>query len=387
MRGGYAMQFEYYLLMTKRLTKSDYDILVNAQARIMDIKTIRSEFIDSNLPTGYDFADIGQIPAGEILRKPDWMKRVQQRTKRDVRGLIKEWFEWHRRKMEPICTYTLEERFGKQLYQEQVEKKLVGLHVADMVADGENVVIPEGSSAFYVGLALGAKKKNISIITSDGALMREYLDNPALAARFRNFLVIGGDEHVIHGGVFGRSANAQYIEAIGGDPGATVVVMPVNGLLAKEGPYAWDGDARSLKESILAASSGRVLKIVFIADYSKHLRSKAQQGEYRAPMYTQAAWHKLVNDNRGIISIVTTPPPRLRNAILQCQRFDIRRRAPSDMKPYLPPDEDFTWEETYYHREAKELEELTRSGTQSMFFEALEFPPSDSEENPENWDL
>jgi hypothetical protein len=279
--------------------------------------TFSSVYLDDS----EDLSNVRLVPFGELIqRNSELLRSVSDRSGMEMDALIQAWHAWHLKNLEPICTYSLLTKIGKELYRNQEEKKLVGRYVAQhFVRDGDNVALPEGSSSLYVGLGIACHRMRVRIITSNDPIIRETRDNPTVAAKFREVNAIGGqvdfvdDDGPGHGGVFGPTAQQQFQDAILSEPRATVVIMSVSGLLPKEGPYALDGDSVGAKHDIIHNSLSKdrnVRALVFVSDYTKHLPSK--EADYGVPIFTPKAWLKMLDDHAQQIAIVTSPPPALR---------------------------------------------------------------------------
>ena len=277
------------------------------------------------------------------------------------------------------------------MYNEQTEKRLVASFLTTakvrdgmaIISDNDIVAIPEGSSGTYVGLGIAARATSEArIVTSNAGLIREYRDNPMLAPRFREFRVIGGLADGEHGTVHER-AEQQFIDAIGHDPGATIVIMTVSGLLPQSGPHV-SGPGLRVKQTMIRKSlECGVREIVFVADYSKHMATAANSG-CGAPVFGATEWRDTVDRHRSRICIVTAPPPALCGALKLGLGHDVVNRnldvIASDPK-FTAAGLAFEAKDRAYHQAAKELWKVAGVSThggqpQSMFHEAYTFPPS-----------
>jgi hypothetical protein len=226
-------------------------------------------------------------------------------------------------------------RVVRKLYQAEFEKRLVAQYLCSgvlesgrrFIYDGDNLVLPEGSSIFYIGLTLAATHRNIAIATSNQLLIEEYFSNPELASSFSTgFLTVGGypDKSECggsdQGAVFKSPAEFAFEKAIEEDPGATVVLIPVSGITLDAGPFATKGDVSSLKKKIIQKSVLKsVREVIIVCDWRKQLH---RDGEgYGAPVFSQADWKDLLksNEEKHFLSLVTTPTPRVRELVLKGQ--------------------------------------------------------------------
>ena len=142
-------------------------------------------------------------------------------------------------------------------------------------------------------------------------------ENPEFAPlRSFEMQAIGGqvDQYIAHGGVYGRQCERWFEEAITDKPRATVVIMPVTGLLPGVGPYGEDKPNCSLKKLLIEVSlKVSVRWLIFVTDYTKHLPSRAKKGVYGLPVFTvQAEWQQLLTNHSTRIRIITTPHPQVR---------------------------------------------------------------------------
>ncbi len=368
------MDLGEYLYFTRRLTVTEYVNLRIKQNPVAftDYKQKAATLSSVQLSNIEDLADIRLLPFGHVLQNDSKLANaVAERSGKDLDALVKEWQEWHLKNLEPICTYSLASKVGSELYKRQVEKKLVGLCVAqDYVRDGDNTVIPEGSSALYVGLGIASARQRVRICTSNDPLIRECRDNPAVVRRFRQVDVVGGfiddQKYSGHGGVFGTICEAQFHTAITEDPGATIVIIPVNGLLPKDGPFAEDGDAMKFKLSTIRDSlASNVRQLIFVADHSKHLDT--HQSIYGLPIFRKDEWRRMLEKHLEIIAIVTSPPPDMRRLLAERKLGNPveRQLYTADQAQLSAPDKE-------YDQTAKEFGCLTRgNGFECKFREAF----------------
>lgn len=376
------MDLHDWLLNSRLMTLDQYKETVAAQYRgsIAGVKFVDG-FIDGDSSQGSNL--VRKHPIGDVIESLPFKNEIYNNAGVTSLGeLVDKWQQWHVSNIEPIATYSTSSRVGKNVYARQEEKKLVARFVnqerigtGPLIQNSDTVVIPEGSSAFYVGLAIAAIRKRVSIVTSNALLCREYLDNPALAKSFKDFYAIGGladkDSSLSrseHGGYFGPDAQYAYEIAIKDRPAATVVIMPVSGLLHRDGPYATDDFIRALKYSIIRASltdERRVREFVFIADYSKHLPQNVDS--YGAPVVEREEWAKLLKQNQGRISVVTAPPPSLRTAFSSGMYSHPVNRSLEGIKPGLP----FGDDDRTYCKTCSELAKVFYDGgSRSTFHEA-----------------
>lgn len=148
------------------------------------------------------------------------------------------------------------------------------------------------------------------------------------------------------------------------EPPATVVIVPVAGMLPHEGPFDVDANMGALKRTLIEEGlQGKVRKVVFIGDYTKHLASK--QGQYGPPVYPAHLWRKMFDTHRERIAIVTTPPPALRKLMNAGDVGSVVDRN-------LTGDPRLSLEEREYDPAAKLFDQMSRkTGVDSQFYEAL----------------
>lgn len=361
------MDFGRYLVHTRRLTKDEYFTVVREQVERSFAHT-RSEhaadgsrqYVLDHLFAMTQFDLIREHAFGDVLMTMPLGSDVERRAGKSFVQLVQEWQAWHRDYLEPISIYSMASKFGSLLYTQQYEKKIVAQYVVSapvrggrpIIGDDDIVLILEGTSGSYVGLAIAAFRNNVTVHTSNNALIREYRDNPAVAQRLLALHTVGGladfdqtERRSEHGGVSGLNAHDQFEKAMTVKPPATVVVMTVSGLLPDDGPYV-SGPCRGLKRSIIELSlQGTVRELIFVADYTKHGRRKPPS--YGMVMFHRDEWKKLVETYRSKISIVTTPPPALRARLHEEQFQDVQHR---ELLEHAFPDVD-----REYARVAKDL--------------------------------
>lgn len=383
------MEFERFLLYTGRITAVELKEVLEEQFRrcFYGLKYNAERFFSGYMDENGDLASYRQIPFGDVLENMPLFENVKKRNGSDMKSLISEWKDWNRRLMEPVASYSTQSKYGKSLYERQVEKKLVAKYIVQsgMVAPcGEKIVLPEGSSAFYVGMALAAHSSGSQLVTSNGPFIREYRDNPSIAKSFNSVTTVGGEidydhnkELSDHGGVYGMECQRIYGEAIKQDPGATIVVMPVTGILPGLGPYSADGASQGEKKSILEQSfAADVRLVIFVADFTKHREDAVR--DYGVPIFRQRSWERLVQDNTDRIKLVTCPPPKLRLALANSKSYIEPRDRDYKELPNISYDE-LTREDAVYLRVTKEFDEmLRRDRGEPMFHEVLSASSSPS---------
>ncbi|MDY0168825.1 MAG: hypothetical protein RBS80_19930 [Thermoguttaceae bacterium] len=326
------MELHDWLLRSRFISRSEYADILNAEFKgtWSGAEFDTNGFVRIAQADQLDVAVARKHPIGAVLDRalPLLAKQVYARAGvSDLSELVFMWQQWHVTNLEPIVNHPTSCRFGANLHVNRLEKKLAAWFITNakvrgnsIIKNADVVVIPEGSSAFYAGLAIAAYRTHVSLITSNGALYCEYLANPALARSFSDFHVIGGladldrDRRLPeNGGMFGLQSEETYKRAIQDRPQATVIVMPVTGLLPEEGPFALAEETGALKLSIIrdGLDSG-VRELVFVADYSKHLESELRSDRYGKPIMRPRAWRELLEQEQGRISLTTAPPAQLR---------------------------------------------------------------------------
>ncbi len=341
------MEFATYLYRSGRITLEECKNLLKISARIKPDSDQRKL---TELPVGPVTAipeSWRPIPVGDVLASAkdfqSILDRPPQRT--GLKQLLDEWYAWHASAIEPISDYSLYEcRFGKQLYQNQIEKKLIAKYLVSarawmsetLIRDQDVVVVTEGTTPLYAGLAIASHKAKVKIATSNGGLVREYCENPAFRANLLEFELMGGLVSAEHRGAGGLVAKRDYKAFFSdGDPRATVVVMGVTGLLADEGPYAPDAKSASIRYDLLDAALAKgVRHIIFLSDFSKMLPSKRR--DYGVAVLPRDRWHELLAANDGRMFIVTSPPPHLRKHLSRAEHD--RHIATRDMKFHKDPE-------------------------------------------------
>ena len=259
---------------------------------------------------------------------------------RPLKALVDECNEWHRDALEPISTYPTRSKFGRGVYERQQEKKLVAHYVvagkkrdgSTLIGDGDTVILFEGSSALYIGLAIAAGHESVTVITPNAALIREYRDNPAVAQKFKLEIVGGAADvdpacgYCEHGGVYGPACQEQLTQAVTKEPPATVVVVTVAGLLPSVGPFDTGAVGCVKRDIITRALNSKVKAVIFATDYSKHIDGAS--GRFGAALFNPHEWKAMASNYESKIHVVTAPPPQIRAALAEG-----RLRAIQDARP------------------------------------------------------
>ncbi|HRX82262.1 MAG TPA: hypothetical protein P5307_24515 [Pirellulaceae bacterium] len=319
------MKFPPFLVRQHWLTKDEYMLLNWRSVKSIRGTTSRDGFLEPSIrEQEVELLDeVRPIPFGDILKADsEIIERVLLRSDcKDFDDLVKRWHDWHVENCQPISDFGLSpaepKPFGKRLYEQAEEKRLCGNFVANsIVHDGDHIVIPEGTSAFWVALCCLGRRKKLRVISSNGALIRELLENPVLRSNAIGVSVIGGEMDSDLGGCgrgfIGESTKVAYEEAIQRKPGATVVISSVNGLIADEGPFAPCPVAGFTRHAVLMhALESNVRTVVFAVDYTKMTRKTRK--EYGDPIFSDKAnWRGIVDRYKERIKVVVTPPPDIR---------------------------------------------------------------------------
>lgn len=313
------MDFPTFLLRSQYITREEFSQIALGVLKATDGKW-QNGFLQPSLASVQpdEFDRVRPFPFGDVLENTtDVLQNVLGRaglaTLDDVVGY---WQQWHVDFIQPLSDYALSPStprpFGKLLYDQGREKRNCGMEFARaIIHDRDHVVIPEGTSSFWVGLAVLALRQDVRIITSNGALVRELLENPKLRQRANSVNVIGGELDVEIGGTgrgfVGQDTQTAYEHAVTNEPGATVVVSSVSGLLPECGPYAPCPVTSFTRHALLrqALDSG-VRCVGFVADHTK-LRDRALSS-YGEPIFVDRdGWQSVLARRLNRIAFVVAP--------------------------------------------------------------------------------
>jgi hypothetical protein len=294
---GFLDQREYLQLQQRQLELTYQMVRNQTPGLVNTTKPVMGDILQSN----------------EAVRKSAFEKAQVS----SIDELIRLWMKWHCQNLEPMSDYPLSKAFGRSLYSQRMEKKRVALAVTGyairnhgtIVTDGDSIVIPEGSSAAYLGIACCSYRKNTTIITTNPVVLREIQCNDVLSERCRYVHALGGiiDKGDV-GSPIGPEVDNAYVAAIESVPTAGVVIIPSKGLTPLEGPFASTADIGRLKRTIIdaATKSSKVREVVFVSDHTKHDDTKRM--DYGQPVYGEHLWRRIREDFCGKISIVTGAP-------------------------------------------------------------------------------
>ncbi len=331
--------------------------------------------IDSN-----EIDRVRPYPFGDVLKNHnEFLANVLKRSGlSSFDAIVDSWHAWHVENIQPISDFCLSPEdprpFGKRLFDNATEKRLCGEVVADLlVQDADHVIIPEGTSAYWVGLAVLARRSNLQIITSNGALVRELHENPQLRSRAAAVHVIGGNMDVDVGGTgrgfVGGATEAAFQHVISNTPGATVVISSVNGLTPEKGPFAPCPITGFTRRELLmhALGSKRVRTVVLVADHSKVRPVVPNVRAYGNPIFADAGqWRDILHEYHDRLAVVVAPPSEVRrDATLMAVRPSTRNALGN---AYSPPVVD------YLSAAARFDEQCSTGGLDSRFYEAADTP-------------
>jgi len=382
------MELSRYLLFTGRLTRMEYQELTLDQ-HLWGVPTLDNfppeDLCSRHVDQIADLATLRELPFIEVLRTSAVGAEVCARSGKNLEALVDECNEWHRDSLEPICSYSTSSKFGRGIYEQQYEKKLVGQYLvaekardaSTLIGNGDTVVLFEGSSGLYVGLAIAAVQEGMAIITPNTALIREHRDNPAVAQGFK-LEIVGGTADVEtpggrceHGGVYGETCVQQLVHAVSKEPPATILVVTVSGLLANAGPFDTGPIGSVKRDLIVRALKSKVKAVVFVTDYRKHIDTANKT--FGASLFNNAEWKKYTSQYQEKMHIVTSPPPKIRAALvdgrLTGMEYGARNGAVTAEMGFGP-------EEVHYNQAAVQLHKLlgsdiVRGVCQPRFHEAF----------------
>ncbi len=381
------MDFLFFLFCTKLISKKEFYELLNRQLRIAfgNVSPPGSnwesgEFASAHLDEIDDLERIRTLPIGELLKSdPQLHDLVCRRAEASFDEIVEGYWLWGRRRMEPLARYSIASHFGRSLYENQEEKKLVANFLVSakvrngrsIIKDGDSVVLPEGSSAFYCGLAISEHLRNVTVVTSNDVLLREFRDNPLVARGLRRLIMVGGvaeyDDSLQrseYGGFYGEACHDIYHRCIYENPGATILVVPCTSICPSEGPTSHDSNSATTKLSLIrdAVSSG-VREVVLIADHTKHRQGAGIEID-------SAGWEKFISDNRGKVSLVSCPPPDMRRwMVTNPSARDVSSRI---VRGNADPSVN-TKQNLEYDRSAKEFADILGDQVAARFHEAYTF--------------
>ncbi len=381
------MDLGRYLLFTGRLTREEYQDL-SLDQRLWGVQCLDRFPPDCLCPTHLDevedMSTVRELPFVEVLGRPQVADRVCARCGKTLEALVDECNEWHRDALEPISTYPTRSKFGRGVYERQQEKKLVAHYVvagkkrdgSTLIGDGDTVILFEGSSALYIGLAIAAGHESVTVITPNAALIREYRDNPAVAQKFKLEIVGGAADvdpacgYCEHGGVYGPACQEQLTQAVTKEPPATVVVVTVAGLLPSVGPFDTGAVGCVKRDIITRALNSKVKAVIFATDYSKHIDGAS--GRFGAALFNPHEWKAMASNYESKIHVVTAPPPQIRAALAEGRLRAIQER-PAGMA--VTEQSGFAPEDVWYNHVAAELHkvlgsDVIRGECQPRFHEA-----------------
>jgi DeoR/GlpR family transcriptional regulator of sugar metabolism len=330
------MNLETFLVRQHWLKKSEFLTLIWHSVKGGRGET-KGDYLEPSLReiAEEEIPELRPYPFGDVLGgHPPILQTVLRRSGlSSLEEVVKAWQEWHVEHIQPISDYSLSPTtlasFGHRLYENEAEKRLCAEYVAErLVQDNDHLVVPEGSSAFWVALTVLARRKKVLMITSNGALIRELFENPQLKERASSVVVVGGLMDIEVGGVgrgfIGEATRSSFELAVKDRPGATVVLSSVNGLLPEIGPYAPCPSTAFTRGHLLEkAFKSNVRKVVFIADHGKIRESN--KSRFGNPIFNdKKEWKRIVDENRDRIAFVIAPPDALRN------NHDLLSKSPRD---------------------------------------------------------
>jgi len=366
------MDFGHWLVHMGWMTREEYRSILKEQLnRIFSPHKGNNSLQNPPLPLLSDYSKLRAAPFGKLLEEmQDILNEVLQRSqKTEIPELIDEWYAWHRDHLEPICDYCLSNHLGAELYVREEDKKRVARFLVDaklpakgkIIQENDTVVLFEGTSALYVGLAIASSYRNITVTTSNTGMVGEYRNNPAVQKRLKELNIIGGKADEFYCEVDGNPAKTQYIEAVSGNR-ETILVVPFTRFTAEYGPTA-RGPAAAMRGDIVETSfqQSQLREVVFVGDYTKLVESTLGR-----TIFKNGDWPKIVEKHKDRMSIVVSPPPNILAAYDIAQvwgitdQLDVSTRNLSKLQEEAPFQNilTFTQEDLDYDRVVKNLRSL-----------------------------
>jgi DeoR/GlpR family transcriptional regulator of sugar metabolism len=206
----------------------------------------------------------------------------------------------------PCAKYTEDSTFGKRLHDMTSEKiRVADSIVTRFLSAGSSVFIGDGSSTFYVGLAMFRQAMQATIWTNHLAIAHEFslLASDAPDLRWTEVWLAGGE------------VDRDLMMTCRDDADACVdrwarkaqsVILSVRGLFADRGPAGLEQKSLSIKVAAVKAALQTGARIIFMADHQKMCKPYANEplifpstGDWDAAMKNPA------------VHVVTTKHPQV----------------------------------------------------------------------------
>jgi len=189
------------------------------------------------------------------------------------------------------ATYPSNTTFGKRILESKSDKVAVARYVAlTLVAAGLSILVLDGSSTFYLVLALIEKRAGFKVYTNSIAVAVEYaLCN--MNGYPRQFLLelLGGEVNPVLMMTAGADCEARVAERA---RKAQITILSVRFLFGSRGPAGWEHDSLAIKQ----AAVKNTRRLILIADWRK--LSEAYQEGIPLIYDSPAAWTEVMSRTR-----------------------------------------------------------------------------------------
>jgi DeoR/GlpR family transcriptional regulator of sugar metabolism len=202
--------------------------------------------------------------------------------------------------------YPVDSTFGKRIGDMMAEKvRVAETIVSRFTSSGSSVFIGDGSSSFYVGLAIFTQRLQATIWTNHLAIAHEFSLWPSDAASLRHTEVwLAGGE--VDRDLMMTCGDDTEEEVTRWTKKAQCIILSVRCLFADRGPAGMEQKSLSIKAAAVRAALQTGARIIFAADHLK--LSKPYQSE---PLVFPAAadWETAMKNSN--VYVVTTGHPQV----------------------------------------------------------------------------
>jgi DeoR/GlpR family transcriptional regulator of sugar metabolism len=234
------------------------------------------------------------------------------------------------RNLEPLGRFDPRTVFNRRISEEETGKRLVALYITEKFSsDGGSAFLTDGSSTFYVGLAIALRSsvftQSFTLVTNNLAVITE-LNSRNETPQHLNIEIMGGQLDYGLNATFPTELNASFPMDHGKRlfQNVRLVIVSVRGLFYLDGPTSPDLKSLLLKREALQIHA----ECIFVTDWKKMTTSHAAPAN---KILDQLQWDQLLKDlHRTIWIVCAKPTAQTQNTYEMGQRishqFDPKRK-------------------------------------------------------------
>jgi hypothetical protein len=208
--------------------------------------------------------------------------------------------------LKPCGSYPKSTKFGGRVHENEAAKRMLASFVVlEYLQPGMDIFIADGSSAFWVALAIFERELDVRVYTNNAAIGMESImwkgprRNPEPKPCCATVYGAEGEYDGNYAGVFGPSA-CSFARRMA--RATQLSLLPITGLNHMKGPSAGKAEARKIKQAVLEHGK----HVVLIADSTKIARADDREKTWVYPGMARSEWEAILKT--GKLAVVCDLP-------------------------------------------------------------------------------